>query len=542
MKKQKKQKPRTKAPHTPHGNAALSRGVSSTKKSSTGVTGWRGQDNSKFARQASVPLARQSPYRGALAMASTYSTDDRQALGLLMLPFLLLAFAVGSSHSLRWQHGYDTPMTAPVAFARPATPATLQNQTIVAANRADVPSLSAAPAAPALAPGKTASADLVVVGAGNRVPAVAPDDVSADARIDQSLIPALPAPSDLIPETAVPVAVATPSRTMDQPATPAPTAELAAVPPAANTALTPAAPEVLARSPADAVVTPANPIELAALAPGLAPPAPGTPVGAAPSPLGHAGRPGDAPPGNVCLPEKPQSVGFSATRLAALGGDTGGGYIDPIAFGMELAAAAREQLDDFTVYTDQYRTIAYPNGDVPPFYGVCTDVIIRAYRVLGVDLQALVHQSKLGSGDTNIDHRRVGTLQKFLARYGETIPISEFAEDYWPGDVISYYRPQNAHSRSHIAIVSDVVGPSGNFMIIHNRGWGPQQEDALFVDQMTGHYRYSAVRRPNTPAVKPKLAASSVKGSAKRSGAGSSGSSGASLSAINSPASRAVAR
>jgi Domain of unknown function (DUF1287) len=124
-----------------------------------------------------------------------------------------------------------------------------------------------------------------------------------------------------------------------------------------------------------------------------------------------------------------------------------------------------------------------------------------------------VHQSKLGSGDTNIDHRRVGTLQKFFAAYGVSLPITEFSEDYWPGDVVSYYRPQNAHSRTHIAVVSDAVGPSGNFMIIHNRGWGPQQEDGLFVDQITGHYRYSATKRPIAPAqsaAKSKPSAKSV--------------------------------
>ena len=257
-------------------------------------------------------------------------------------------------------------------------------------------------------------------------------------------------------------------------------------------------------APAQSVAA-AKPIELAALPQELEPPMPGSIVTTVPL----------AGPSNVCVPEAAQVNKVSPARLAALGGETGGGYVDPIAFGMELAASAREQLDDFTVYTDQYRTIAYPNGDVPSFYGVCTDVIIRAYRGLGVDLQALVHQSKLGSGDTNIDHRRVGTLQKYFATYGESIPISEFAEDYWPGDVISYYRPQNAHSRSHIAIVSDIVGPSGNFMIIHNRGWGPQQEDALFVDQMTGHYRYSAVRRPNLAPAKALMSKSTAAAKSK---------------------------
>lgn len=167
---------------------------------------------------------------------------------------------------------------------------------------------------------------------------------------------------------------------------------------------------------------------------------------------------------------------------------------DPESFGLALAAAAREQLDDFVIYNDRYTRLKYPMGDVHPMYGVCTDVIIRAYRALGIDLQQLVQQTKTGSGDPNIDHRRVDTLRKFFARHGENIPVSSFAEDYRPGDIVSYWRPQNRHSRTHIAIVSDMVGPSGRPLIIHNRGWGPQHEDGLFVDQITGHYRFRGLK------------------------------------------------
>jgi uncharacterized protein YijF (DUF1287 family) len=179
--------------------------------------------------------------------------------------------------------------------------------------------------------------------------------------------------------------------------------------------------------------------------------------------------------------------------------------LDPEAFGLALAEAAHEQVDDFVVYTDKYQRISYPMGDIPALYGVCTDVIIRAYRAIGYDLQQLVHESRIGSGDTNIDHRRVETLRKFFAKYGEQLPITEFAEDYKPGDIVSYYRPQNRHSRTHIAIVSHVVAPSGRLMIIHNRGWGPQIEDGLFVDEITGHYRYSGAK-PVPASAKPAVA------------------------------------
>jgi uncharacterized protein YijF (DUF1287 family) len=166
---------------------------------------------------------------------------------------------------------------------------------------------------------------------------------------------------------------------------------------------------------------------------------------------------------------------------------------DAESFGLALAAAARNQLKDFVIYNDRYTRLRYPMGDVHPMYGVCTDVIIRAYRALGLDLQELVQKTKSGSGDPNIDHRRVDTLRKFFSRFGESLPISTFAEDYKAGDIVTYWRPQNRHSRTHIAIVSDMTGPSGRPLIIHNRGWGPQQEDGLFVDEITGHYRFSGV-------------------------------------------------
>jgi len=162
----------------------------------------------------------------------------------------------------------------------------------------------------------------------------------------------------------------------------------------------------------------------------------------------------------------------------------------PAEFGLRLAEAAEAQVNGFVIYNDKYRSISYPMGDVPPLFGVCTDVVVRAYRALRLDLQELVHEAKSGSGDRNIDHRRTEVLRRFFAVRGESLPITAYAEDYLPGDIVTYYRPQNRRNRSHIAIVSAMVAPSGRPMIIHNRGWGPQIEDALFVDQITGHYRY----------------------------------------------------
>ena len=181
--------------------------------------------------------------------------------------------------------------------------------------------------------------------------------------------------------------------------------------------------------------------------------------------------------------------------------------VAPDQFGSALASAAEAQTREFVVYDDKYRVIRYPGGDVATLYGVCTDVIVRAYRALGIDLQRLVHESHVGSGDTNISHRRVEALRRFFKKSEASLAITDFAEDYLAGDVVTYHRPQNSGSNDHIAIVSNVTGPSGAPMIVHNRGFGPQVEDALFVDEITGHFRY---RGP--PADPPPLAARSPKG------------------------------
>ena len=184
--------------------------------------------------------------------------------------------------------------------------------------------------------------------------------------------------------------------------------------------------------------------------------------------------------------------------------------ITPGSFGAKLADAAFAQTKDFVIYSATYKRIAYPMGDIPSLYGACSDLVIRAYRALGVDLQELVQQARMGGGDTNIDHRRTETLRNLFARHGEIIQPSTFPEDYKPGDVVTYYRPYSRVSRAHIAIVSDRIGASGQPMIIHNRGWGPQLEDALFVDRITGHYRFDGVLRTAAAAAKPSVSSAQV--------------------------------
>ena len=164
-----------------------------------------------------------------------------------------------------------------------------------------------------------------------------------------------------------------------------------------------------------------------------------------------------------------------------------------------LVAAAMEQTRHQVIYDGSYRAIPYPNGDVPANIGVCTDVIIRAYRAVGVDLQRLVHEDMrrafasyphlwgLQRPDRNIDHRRVPNLQTFFTRRNAALPRSRDAADYEAGDLVTWMLPG---SLPHIGIVSSTRASSGRLMLVHNIGRGPQLEDVLFAYDVTGHYRY----------------------------------------------------
>lgn len=168
--------------------------------------------------------------------------------------------------------------------------------------------------------------------------------------------------------------------------------------------------------------------------------------------------------------------------------------------GTRLVAAAVAQTRQATRYDGAYRRIPYPMGDVPPDVGVCTDVVIRAYRAVGIDLQQRVHEDMraafaaypkawgLSRPDPNIDHRRVPNLQRYFARRGAARPRAASAADYQAGDLVTWLLPGNL---PHIGIVSDRRSPDGRRpLIVHNIGRGPETEDMLFAYPISGQYRY----------------------------------------------------
>jgi uncharacterized protein len=165
-----------------------------------------------------------------------------------------------------------------------------------------------------------------------------------------------------------------------------------------------------------------------------------------------------------------------------------------------LADSALVLTRQIVIYDPAYRVIQYPNGDVAPDKGVCTDVIIRAYRKLGIDLQQEVHEDMkahfdlypkhwgLTRPDKNIDHRRVPNLMTFFSRHGTEKQITNNPNDYQPGDIVCWNLGGGV---THIGIVSRKKSADGQRnLIVHNIGAGQVLEDCLFSFRIIGHYQF----------------------------------------------------
>ena len=418
-----------------------------------------------------------SPVPAAVA-GLRMSTDERQILALMLVPVLIVVvFLAYNQHRRQDLHrGFDAAFRAPApvtSTARPAPPAT---PPLVRQSEAPVPG---------------------------------PQVAMAPARPPVAVSPPLPAAPSATAPPAPPVDIPLPGMLRYPP--PLPTIDL---------------PPPVPFVPPHAIVYPPAPpyIDVAALdvrpLPVPAPPPAAMPL---PAPESVATAPVPTLPvetGQQCAASSAQLTAFSsigrftrAPRQPRLVG------VDSETFGRRLAAAAVEQTRDLVIYSARYQAMAYPMGDVMGLYGACIDVIIRAYRTVGIDLQEEVQRARGARGDPNIDHRRTENMRRFFERHAMSLPVSAFPEDYKPGDIVTYHRPFSRVSTSHIAIVSDVLAPTGRPMIVHNRGYGAQLEDALFVDRITGHYRYSGgpLSTPATgPSSKPGPAASGEAGQAPR--------------------------
>jgi uncharacterized protein YijF (DUF1287 family) len=164
-----------------------------------------------------------------------------------------------------------------------------------------------------------------------------------------------------------------------------------------------------------------------------------------------------------------------------------------------IAQAAKDQVGKTLSYDPTYTSLTYPGGDVPLEKGVCTDVVIRSLRAVGMDLQVLVHEDmarnfsvypkawSLKQTDKNIDHRRVPNLMTYLKRKHTALPVTDKAADYQAGDIVSWMLPSGLW---HVGVVGAGKAPGTDRpLMIHNIGRGAQEEDALFAYEIRGHYR-----------------------------------------------------
>lgn len=169
-------------------------------------------------------------------------------------------------------------------------------------------------------------------------------------------------------------------------------------------------------------------------------------------------------------------------------------------FELKLSEAAISLTEQQVVYDPSYFSISYPNGDVPAGKGVCTDVVIRAYRMMGIDLQKEVHEDMrdnfnvypknwgLLKPDRNIDHRRVPNLMIYFSRFGKTKSTTNNATDYVPGDIVCWNLGSGI---THIGLVVNKKSlDNKRFMIVHNIGGGQVLADCLFDYKIIGHYAY----------------------------------------------------
>jgi len=178
------------------------------------------------------------------------------------------------------------------------------------------------------------------------------------------------------------------------------------------------------------------------------------------------------------------------------------------------AAVRRTESVNRVVYDPAYVRIPMPLGDVPANKGVCTDLVIRSYRVMGIDLQSRVNHDMrksfdaypkiwgLKSPDSNIDHRRVPNLEVFFKRAGASLPVTDNSSDYSPGDLVTWTLPGG---RPHIGVVTDRRTITGRPLIAHNIGMGPALEDFLFQCPINGHFRYMPDLSPVEMSQRPGL-------------------------------------
>jgi uncharacterized protein YijF (DUF1287 family) len=165
----------------------------------------------------------------------------------------------------------------------------------------------------------------------------------------------------------------------------------------------------------------------------------------------------------------------------------------------KIVASARTQATEGALYTVGYFKLPYPNGDLPRTQGVCTDVVIRALRGAGYDLQKLIHEDMVrhfnsyprreGHPDSNIDHRRVPNQMHYFAKFGKALTLKTdpaHRSQWQPGDLVYWKLPSGL---DHAGVLIDRIGASGLPMVVHNLS-KCCEEDVVAAWKIQGHFRF----------------------------------------------------
>jgi uncharacterized protein YijF (DUF1287 family) len=165
-----------------------------------------------------------------------------------------------------------------------------------------------------------------------------------------------------------------------------------------------------------------------------------------------------------------------------------------------IVDGARTQIG--SVYDCHYVQIAYPGGDVPSDRGACSDVVVRALRNAGIDLQQLIHEdmlrdfnayphlNSLTQPDANIDHRRALIQMRFFERHGKTLPMEvspQTIAEWQPGDFVYW---QILGNYQHAGVLSDRINANSLPLVIHN-GSVCIEQNCLTRWKIIGHFRFS---------------------------------------------------
>ncbi|MET0286771.1 MAG: DUF1287 domain-containing protein [Polyangiales bacterium] len=205
----------------------------------------------------------------------------------------------------------------------------------------------------------------------------------------------------------------------------------------------------------------------------------------------------------------PPGLVVQDTRVLEPGAELPPGDLDDdgIPDPLDVALGALKTALNADRYDGRYQEIGYPNGDVPREIGVCTDVVIRALRNAGFDLQRAVHDDialapeaypMITRANASIDHRRVKSLLPYFQRHFEahTTRLDDASDPLRPGDVLFMDTFPDRPGTEHVGMVADTRAPNGLPHVINNWTNGTRTKPMELLSWVPVTHRFRMPSRP----------------------------------------------